>query len=84
MANWTYNDWRGQATDALRLERLKLHVVEVSERIDAAVSSSGQSINSKELLTYLQHLEAQADKLQERVDASAGTRGGGFVTVRVR
>jgi len=82
MANWLYNDWRQEPSFTARLDRLKLHLEEVSARVAETVSSEGQSIDTRAVLDYLKHLEAKADELQMRVDQATGVRGPAFIRGR--
>lgn len=84
MANWVHHDWRSEAGDAARLAKLKLHLAEVTLRIAEKVNSEGQGVDSKNVLEYYESLKEEARELQERVDATSGTRGGGMVAFRVR
>lgn len=72
MALWTYHDWEEQATDALRLQRLRQHMTEVRGRISADVSKDGASRSSGNLTAYLQGLTAERDRLER----ATGARGG--------
>lgn len=61
---WTYNDWRSQATPALQLTRLYLHLDEVSAQAGADVSSGGKSRATQSLNDYIRILEENARRLE--------------------
>ena len=70
--SWTYADWDQQATDALKLSRLKLHLAEVRNAIAAferqgAYEQSGQRFN---LIEYLKLLNADKQSLEEALGES--------------
>lgn len=80
---WTYNDWPSQSTTAAQVTRLKLHMEEVSEAIQADTSAGDRSRSSGNLVTYYQGLEARLKDLEARPDAS-GVVSGGISFARLR
>lgn len=79
---WTYNDWRRQATPAEQLDRLNLHIEEVSSRLTAELSADGKSKSTTALNDYLARLEERADELEQT--AGAGVTNGGISLARNR
>lgn len=78
---WTYSDWATKATVALRLERLNLHIQEVSDRIGNEQSGDGYSKGSGSLATLMQNLLAE----RRNLEATPGATGTGmFSRVRYR
>ena len=63
--SWTYADYESQATDSLRLDRLRLHVVEVSAKIAASVASDGMSRDATPLVEYLKLLQERRATLEQ-------------------
>lgn len=71
---WQYSDWRSQATPALQLERLKLHLQEV-EGWMLESSSKGRAIKLSDAL--LPHLQAELQRLESKIAMrSLGARFG--------
>lgn len=77
--SWTYSDWRSQSTKALRLARLRLHMTEVSDKIDNEVSGHGFTEGSGSVTQYLDKLQVQCDRLEASIGES-----GNAVMSRVR
>lgn len=75
MANWTYSDWRTQATNAAKLARLALHIAEVEERLDVELAADSHSRSSSAIQARLDRLEELYAKYEARAgqDASSGT-----------
>jgi len=65
---WTYADWRRQSTPAARLERLRLHIEEVSQHEVGSKTRSGAA--KFPATAYLERLEAKEEKLAGLVDPS--------------
>lgn len=70
---WTYADWRAQTTEAGQLERLRLHMGEVSNEVSAAITAGSKSRDSSQLNDYLANLEENARRL-ERITGSGVVR----------
>lgn len=71
---WLYADFRSQATPALQLERLKLHMQEV-EGFMVESASKARTLKLSEVL--LPHLQAELQRLESRVAMRAmGNRFG--------
>ena len=74
---WQYTDWSSQATQALRLSRLRLHVAEVSAAIETradSVAENGKSITRPQLLLYYQSLVQQLSAAESSTRGRAGGR----------
>lgn len=74
---WTYHDYESQASDTLRLERLRLHIAEVSQALSQpAVSGVGYSRdpNTGALREYLADLRARRAELESRIAIASGSR----------
>lgn len=69
---WTYSDWRSQSTDSARLTRLRQHMDEVNAQIAAAVSDGGASRSTADLVSLLDRLVIEEDKLVARVNGATG------------
>ncbi len=63
---WTYADWRRQGTPAARLERLRLHIEEVSQYAIGSKSRNGSATFPAD--DYLKRLEAKEAELAVQVD----------------
>lgn len=62
---WTYHDYEEQATDELRLARLRCHITEVNAQVQANVSFAGGNRRENDhLIEYLKVLRAERDRLQ--------------------
>ncbi len=61
---WQYSDWRSQATPALQLERLKLHLQEVEGYM---IESSSKARTIKLSDSLLPHLQSELQRLEARV-----------------
>ena len=78
----TYHDWATQTTEALKLERLNLHISEVGAQLGSPdVAADGKSIDRNALNAYYKTLISERDKL---LAAGVGAVGGGFVLSRRR
>lgn len=77
---WSYADWRSQATAALRLARLNLHMAEVAQKIGNERGGDGYSVGSGSLAAYLRQLEDRQAELEKRVERTAN---GGAIQVRM-
>lgn len=84
LVTWTYSDWDSQSTAALKLDRLRLHIQEVS----GYVLKSGSKGRNLELdPDYLPQLNAEKMRLEQmaavrsvfrgRFGVSSFDRGGG-------
>lgn len=81
MSTWTYSDWRSQATAALRLSRLNLHLQELTDAVGREISGDGKSKSENNIARMIEILEKERDTLQTRVDRT----GTGVVSqVRIR
>ena len=60
---WTYADWVTQTTRALRVSRLRSHISEVSQQIDADMATGGQSFRATELREYHKTLLGELNRL---------------------
>jgi len=79
MADYLYSAWSSQATVALRLAMINLHIDEVSLTMTPDVTSDGQSQSNSAVQTYLQGLYTERDKLQS---SPANIPGGGLFKLR--
>lgn len=71
---WLYSDWRSQTTVALQLDRLKLHMQEVSGFV---LESSAKARMLRLDEKYLPMLQADLQRLESKVSiAAAGSRFG--------
>lgn len=61
---WQYSDWRSQATPALQLERLKLHLQEVEGYM---IESSSKARTIKLNDNLLPHLQAELQRLESKI-----------------
>lgn len=65
--SWTYSDYvTYDRTSATRLTRLRLHIQEVSEKIDTEVSADGKSEQLFSLRLYLDRLLNEEKDLEQR------------------
>lgn len=81
---WTYANWvtmeRGSTQ---RVETLRLHVQEVSEKVTASVQAAGTATDAATVQAYLDRLMSRLD-LEERAAGLDGTTGGGLSGVDLR
>ena len=71
---WTYSDWRSQTTIAQQLDRLKLHMQEVSGFM---LESSAKARMLRLDSAYMPMLQTQLERLESKVSiAAAGSRFG--------
>lgn len=75
---WTYSDWVTQTTSATRLSRLRLHIQEVSDKLQGRASGDGISYDPGQLRQYIKDLREDERTL---AGASNGKR---VVRPRVR
>lgn len=68
---WTYSDWRAQATPALRLARLNLHLQELTDAVGRELSGDGKSKSETNITRLLELAEKEREKLQARVDRTS-------------
>lgn len=74
---YAYHDYESQATDALRLDQLLLHMAEVRQRMsEVSVSGAGysRSPDLSSINAYLATLENRRAELQRRVAITSGSR----------
>jgi hypothetical protein len=81
---WTYADYEAQSTDALRLERLRSHIGEVSAAMQPNVASGGNSVDRDTLQPYLRDLQSRRAELEKSVGPAADSARlkGSFVRMR--
>ena len=77
---WTYSDWITQSTLTTRLSRLRLHIQEVSAKIDIEIAGDGKSRASATLGRYYEKLIDQEAALAKRVQAQGLDGGSGSVS----
>lgn len=63
LVSWQYHDWRSQATTALQITRLRLHMQEVS---GFALESQSKGRGLKLSPDYLPGLQQELDKLESK------------------
>lgn len=77
---WTYSDWiTYDRADPVRVQRLRLHVQEVSDKlstIQSYTTGSGYSVTHRDLSSYLANLQKQELEETKLAAAVAGTRVG--------
>lgn len=77
---WTYSDWITYARgDPLRVQRLRLHVQEVADKLSTSQSystGSGFSVTHRDLSAYLASLQKQEIEETKIAATVAGTRVG--------
>lgn len=73
--NWTYSDWITYADDSLRLERLRLHIQEVSNAVGRENQVGDFATSSRENRMYLDRLLTEERSLGERISALGGSDG---------
>ncbi|MFN4838746.1 MAG: hypothetical protein ACK5MB_00065 [Phycisphaerales bacterium] len=78
---WQYADWRGYSSDAERLARLRLHIVEVTQKIGPDVSGGNMSVASGSLTSLLNMLIEEERMLAAVVGDGNGGGGGTYVVV---
>lgn len=78
---WTYADWPSQATPALKLARLNLHIAEVAQKIGPELGGDGYTKGSGSLAAYHRELMARQGELEKRVERTAS---GGAIQVQMR
>lgn len=71
MANiWTYADYRNLTDPAERLARLRLHMIEVSDRIGAGHKSRSGAATFPPEFKYYELLDKEATQLAAQVESS--------------
>lgn len=75
MALWSYSDWITQTTDAARLERLRLHIQEVSEHVMSSETPNVVKIGAVSD-EYVRGLRAEEQRLTARAEAAARAAAG--------
>lgn len=78
---WTYHDYEEQTSDALRLARLRQHISEVSQKIQANYSAGGDARANDPLERYLHNTVHPRRRELERTVAAVSA---GFTRGRVR
>ncbi|MBL8815255.1 MAG: hypothetical protein JNL58_04440 [Planctomyces sp.] len=74
LVKWSYADWRRQATDAERLDRLRLHMEEVSGFVLESMSK-GRSLRIDS--QYLSMLQSECERLEKAIALKTiGSRAG--------
>lgn len=68
---WTYADYESQATNTLRLTRLRLHIDEVEAAISADVSGAEFSRSAATLERKLDRLHRRRDELERKTSRAA-------------
>lgn len=85
MALWTYSDWITQTSDATRLERLRLHIQEVSEQTmesdTPGVARIGR-VDESYLKRLMEAETALAAKVATATRAQSGNCGRNRVSLR--
>ena len=85
MATWNYSSWITETSVATRLTQLRLHIAEVTERINTEISGDGKAESSNTLGSYLQMLLRKERELEDRAQQQGLAGGTGSVSqVRVR
>ena len=64
---WEFHDYAEQTTDQARLTRLRKHITEVNQKIQANLSSGDQSRNNELLVDYRQQLNNERVELEKKV-----------------
>jgi heme oxygenase len=64
---WTYADFESQASDALRLARLRLHMAEIHAAIDANVTAGTSGVSHDVLIAKLDRCTGRLRELEARV-----------------
>lgn len=73
---WTYHDFEEQTTSATRLTRLRQHISEVNQKIQANLSSGADRRENDVLERYLTNVLSKRRAELERATRTAGiTRG---------
>lgn len=80
--SWAYSDWRSQATPALRLARLNLHLQELTDAVGRELAGDGKSKSENNIARLIELAEKEREKLQERVDRTGAS--GGVTQIRIR
>ena len=76
---WTYSNWKTLAEVTLaevnaKLERLRLHMQEVSEKVQPDVSADGRSRSTGQVQAYLDSLDTHEMRLQNKATRLGGGR----------
>lgn len=71
--NFTYSDYESQASDAARLERLRLHISEVEDMMDADTSGADMSVSRASLEAKLRRLQERRAELERKVARASMT-----------
>jgi hypothetical protein len=69
---WTYADYEEQPTDAARLARLRQHITEVGQQIQANRTSGDQKRENDALMEYLDRVLAARRRELEAAAANGG------------
>jgi hypothetical protein len=83
---YTYADWDTQATLALKLSRLRLHMQEVAQLIGQELGADGKNRGSFAVRQYYELLMREKQELEKRVERTTASDGasGMFSQVRLR
>lgn len=79
MPLYTYADWVTQTSVDARLTRLRLHIVEVTEKLNIEIAADGKSRSSNAIQQYLDRLLSKETELESR----SGRISTGVTRVRV-
>lgn len=84
---WTYADYLEQTTDTDRLSRLRQHMTEVSEQIQANLRAGNNSKDNQVLVEYRGQLVEELARLERAVgslDSTSPRASAGFLRGRPR
>ncbi len=82
---WTYHDYLEQSTNALRLARLRQHISEVNQEIQADLRDGERSKENEHLVKYKEGLLTELERLAGKVsdiDTSDPRVKAGFTRAR--
>jgi len=71
---YAYNDWISIESLPARETRLRLHITEVSAKIDADVAKGASSRSTSRVMDYYDRLVAQLEKLTSTNKRGSGSR----------
>lgn len=70
---WTYSDWITQSDQTTKVERLKLHIQEVSDQVSFNFSAEGYSRQNDTNERYLAGLHKHLAVQEAKLAAASGT-----------
>lgn len=79
---WTYADWRGQATDALKLARLELHLDELAQHNMGHAGRTSKWFPVEK--QYVARMESWWERLNKIVNPTSGLSTSGQTLAKTK